>query len=42
VPKSNSIALLVWFWKSSGLCKIVARMDKFRKIALLGVILWVW
>jgi len=27
-----------WFWKSSGVCEIVARMDGFRKISLLGVI----
>ena len=31
-----------WFWKSSGVCKIVACTDKFQKIALLGVIQRVW
>jgi len=25
-----------WFWKSSGVCEIVARTNGFRKIALLG------
>jgi len=31
-----------WFWKSSGVCKIMTRTDGFRKIVLLGVIRQVW
>jgi len=31
-----------WFWKSSGVCEIVARTDEFWKIALLSVIRRVW
>jgi len=29
-----------WFWKSNGVCKIVARTDGFRKIAFLRDIQW--
>ena len=31
-----------WFWKSSGVCEIVARTDGFWKIALHGFIQRVW
>ncbi|QCD96358.1 hypothetical protein DEO72_LG6g1060 [Vigna unguiculata] len=27
-----------WFWKSIGVCKIVARMDGFQKIVILGIL----